>query len=199
MKFTAQQNLLLIMRSVLYLLFCVFISACESDYTPKPRGYFRIEFSEKKYTRYTPDNCPFSFEIPQYAVVKPDTNRLAMPCWMYVIFPTYNGEVYLSYREVNNNLNKYLEDAHTLVYKHTVKADQIMEKRISGNKNASGVLYEIGGNAASPLQFFVTDSTKNFLRGALYFNVVPNNDSIAPVVEFLKKDIQKMINSLKWK
>jgi len=176
-----------------------FFSSCDRDYVPKPRGYFRIDIPEKNYAKYSPGDCPFSFEIPQYATVVRDTNRLAEPCWMYVKFPRFNGEIFLSYKEVKNNLNKYLEDAHTLVYKHTVKADQITEKRISNTNNVHGVLYDIGGNAASSVQFFATDSTKHFLRGALYFNTTPNKDSIAPVLDFIKKDIQQLINTMEWK
>jgi gliding motility-associated lipoprotein GldD len=183
----------------LQLLLLVCLSSCDRDYVPKPRGYFRIDTPEKNYSRFSPGDCPFSFEIPQYAIVVRDTNRLAEPCWMYVRFPGFNGEIFLSYKEVKNNLNKYLEDAHTLVYKHTLKADQITEKRISNRNNVHGVLYDIGGNAASSVQFFATDSTKHFIRGALYFNVVPNKDSIAPVLDFIKKDITQLINTIGWK
>ncbi|MEO5572217.1 MAG: gliding motility lipoprotein GldD [Bacteroidia bacterium] len=183
----------------LLLLTLLSLSSCTHDYLPKPRGYFRIDIPEKNYSRYSPPDCPFSFEIPQYAIVVSDTNRLAEPCWMYIKFPRFNGEIYLSYKDVKNNLDKYLEDAHTLVYKHTVKADQITEKRIGNRNNAYGVLYDIGGNAASQVQFFATDSSMHFLRGALYFNAVPNNDSIAPVLDFIKKDIHQLINTLEWK
>src|SRR5437879_2835820 len=104
------------------IIFILFFSSCNHNYLPKPRGYFRIDLPEKNYSRFAPADCPFSFEIPQYADVIPDTNRVAEPCWMYVKFPRFNGEIYLSYKRVENNLNKFLEDAHTLVYKHTVKA-----------------------------------------------------------------------------
>jgi gliding motility-associated lipoprotein GldD len=176
-----------------------FLISCNHDYTPKPRGYFRIEFPEKKYSLFTSANCPFSFEVPQYAEVVRDTNNLAEPCWFYINFPSLNGQIFLSYKEVKNNLNKYLEDAHTLVYKHTVRADAIGEKKIITRHHASGVFYDIGGNAASPVQFFVTDSTKNFVRGALYFNAIPNSDSIAPVAAFVKKDIEHLISTIQWK
>jgi gliding motility-associated lipoprotein GldD len=154
---------------------------------------------EKNYSRFSPADCPFSFEIPQYASVVRDTNNLAEPCWMYIKFSRFNGEIFLSYKEVKNNLNKFLEDSHTLVYKHTVKADQITEKRVGNTNNVYGILYDIGGNAASSVQFFATDSTKHFIRGALYFNVAPNIDSIGPVLNFIKKDVQHLINTMEWK
>jgi gliding motility-associated lipoprotein GldD len=180
-------------------LLLLFLFSCDRDYVPKPRGYFRIDIPEKKYTRYNPGDCPFSFEVPQYAAIVRDTNNLAEPCWMYIKFPRFNSEIFISYKEVKNNLNQYLEDTHLLVYKHTVKADQITEKRIANRNNVYGVLYDIGGNAASQVQFFATDSSKHFIRGALYFNAVPNSDSIAPVLDFIKKDITQLIKTIEWK
>jgi gliding motility-associated lipoprotein GldD len=180
-------------------LLLLFLFSCDRDYVPKPRGYFRIDIPEKKYSRYNPGDCPFSFEVPQYASMVRDTNNLAEPCWMYIKFPRFNSEIFISYKEVKNNLNQYLEDTHLLVYKHTVKADQITEKRIANRNNVYGVLYDIGGNAASQVQFFATDSSKHFIRGALYFNAVPNSDSIAPVLDFIKKDITQLINTIEWK
>lgn len=176
-----------------------FLCSCDPDYVPKPRGYFRIELPEKNYSEFSPAGCPFSFEIPQYAEMIRDSNRLAEPCWWYVDFPQFHSQIYISYKKVNNDLNKFIEDAHTLVYKHTVKADAINEKRFSNGNNVHGVYYELGGNAASQIQFFATDSTSNFIRGALYFNALPNNDSIAPVLKFLKKDIEHLISTLQWK
>ena len=118
---------------------------------------------------------------------------------MYLKFPKFNAEVFISYKPVNNNLDKLVEDARTMVYKHTVKADAINESRFHTPHNGSGVYYEIGGNAASSIQFFITDSTQHYLRGALYFNAQPNKDSLAPVVSFLKDDVVQLINTLHWK
>ena len=184
--------------TVLVFLF-IFFSTCNHDYTPKPRGFYRITLPDKKYTAYDPHDCPFSFEIPQYAKVLPDTNRLAEPCWMYITFPPFNAQIYLTYKTLHNDLNKYTEDAHTLVYKHTVKANGIDEKLFNTSANVHGILYEIGGNAASAVQFYATDSIRHFLRGSLYFNCVPHSDSLAPVIDFLQKDVEHIVNSLKWK
>lgn len=100
---------------------------------------------------------------------------------------------------MNGNLNAYTEDARTLVYKHTQKANGINEQLIQNNFHVGGILYEIGGEAASSIQFFMTDSTHHFLRGALYFNVVPNSDSLAPVVSYMKKDMEHLLGTLQWK
>ena len=183
----------------LFVIYFVFFSSCTPDHVPKPRGYFRIDVPEKNYSRFDPPDCPFTFEIPQYAKVEYDSNRFAEPCWMFIKFPRFNGELFLSYKPVDNNLNKFVEDAHLLVYKHTVKADVINESKIATPHNVYGVYFEIGGNAASAVQFYITDSTKNYLRGALYFNAPPNNDSIAPVLNFIKKDIRNIITTLNWK
>ncbi len=185
-----------------YLLFVfigVCLASCTSDYVPKPRGYFRIEFPDKNYSEFRPGTCPFTFEIPAYSVVLPDTDRLSEPCWWYVQYPRFNGTLYLSYKPVDGNLGQYIEDTYELVYKHTIKASEINEKRFATAGGVFGVLYIIGGNAASDAQFFVTDSTRHFIRGALYFNALPNSDSIAPVARFLRDDIEHMIETLRWK
>ncbi len=178
----------------------LFTVSCSHDYTPKPRGYMRIEFPEKSYQTYVPENCPFQFDIPAYAKVEPDLNRFAEPCWMNMVFSRFRAEVNLSYKPVHGNLNKFIEDCRTLAYKHTVKADAIDEKRIMHERNqVYGLLYEIGGDAASSVQFYVTDSVSHFIRGALYFNAPPRRDSLAPVIDFLEQDIRNLIMTLTWK
>jgi gliding motility-associated lipoprotein GldD len=181
------------------LFFLAALSSCTPDYYPKPRGYFRIDLPGKTYHRFDPADCPFSFDVPDYAVPARDSNRLAEPCWWYINFPRFSGSLYLSYKPVHDNVFDYIEDSYELVYKHTVKADEISEQRVATPRQVYGLLYTIGGNAASNLQFYVTDSTRHFLRGALYFNALPNSDSIAPVADFLKKDILRLIETLEWK
>lgn len=178
----------------------VLFYSCHPDYSPKPRGYFRIDLPEKKYVAFDPQGCPFSFDIPDYCMAIADSDRFAEPCWMNLVFRKFNGEINLSYKPVNNNLSKFIEDSHTLVYKHTVRAEAIDEKLISFPEHkVYGLLYEIGGNAASSVQFYVTDSSSHFIRGALYFNVPPQSDSLAPVIDFIKADVNRMISSLRWK
>jgi len=177
-----------------------FLSSCRQSTTPKPRGYFRIELPEKKYVSVSPEGCPFSFEIPEYAEVQPDVDRYAEPCWMNIVFRNFNGEINISYKKIAGNLSQYTNDSRSLVYKHTVRAEAIDEKRIyHPEKTIYGLMYDIGGNAASSVQFYITDSTNHFIRAALYFNVPPQSDSLAPVIEFIKADIGHLVNTWKWK
>jgi len=122
-------------------------------------------------------------------------------CWFNITFPSLNGNLYLSYKDINdkNKLQKLIEDSHQLTFKHTVKADYIDEHILETPNHVSGILYDVGGNAASALQFFVTDSTKHFLRGSLYFYNTPNADSMAPVIKFLRPDIVHLVSTLSWK
>ena len=183
------------------LVICFLQSSCSSDYSPKPRGYFKIDLPEKKYQTYTGE-CPYSFDFPVYAEVQPDSSRESKPCWMNVNYPQFNGRIHLSYQSITSEkqFNQLIEDARTFAFKHTVKATAIDEAMISyPEKKVYGIYYSIEGNTASSVQFFLTDSTKNYLRGALYFNEQPRLDSIQPVLNFIKKDIDLMIRSFKWK
>ncbi len=183
-------------------IFAIFLSACSnSDYVPKQRGYYRIDLPEKSYVDYS-SGCNYSFKIPVYADVRNDSSRDSQPCWKNVVYPTLNGRLHLSYFKIENEkmLGSLIEDSRRLVFKHTVKAQGIQESKISNDiSKVYGLFYDIEGNAASSIQFFVTDSTNNFLRGALYFYAEPQADSIAPVLEFVKKDIMVMLESFKWK
>ncbi len=186
-----------------YLLFLstILFIACGSEYSPKPRAYFRIEFPEKKYQTYSGD-CPYSFDFPEYARVEPDSSRDSKPCWLNVNYPQFNGRIHLSYQRISSitEFNQLTEDARTFAFKHTVKATAIDEGIISYPKEkVYGIYYSIDGNTASSVQFFLTDSTKNYLRGALYFNEQPRLDSIQPVLNFIKKDIDQMIRTFKWR
>lgn len=190
------RNLVLIGLFIVYSL----IAACGSDYSPKPRGYFKIDFPEKKYQEYN-EACPFSFDFPVYASIIPDTKKDAKPCWMDVYYPDFNGRIHLSYQSFSNKkqFDQLVEDARTFAFKHTVKATAIDEAVISyPEKKVYGIFYSIDGNTASSVQFFLTDSTKNYIRGALYFNEQPRLDSIQPVLDFVKKDIDHMIKTFKW-
>lgn len=129
-----------------------------------------------------------------------DKDRNAEPCWFNLVFSKYNATIHLSYKDVNKNLSQFIEDAHTLAYKHTIKADAIEENRIVDNRRkVYGLIYDIKGNAASSVQFYVTDSLRHFLRGSLYFNVAPDKDSLAPAIDFFRKDIQHLVETIEWK
>lgn len=169
--------------------------ACGHSYTPKPRGYFRIDFPGKNYKRYE-SNYPYSFEYPEYARVNIFNDD---SCWINVDYPDFNAKLHITYHDIFKDPEGYFEDAHTLAYKHTVKAEAIDENVFhNAEKKVYGVLYDIKGNTASSVNFFVTDSVKHFFRGALYFNTNPNKDSLSPVISFLKTDIIRMIESFEW-
>ncbi len=173
-------------------------NACKESYTPKPIGYHRIEFPQKAYKKYQSD-CPFTFEYPVYGKIVHDTSNNAQPCWINIVFPEYGGKIHFSYKKINHNLSKYVEDSWTFVEKHMVKADGIEQKNYRfDNKNVYGLLYDIEGNVASSVQFFLTDSTNHFLRGSLYFNTQPNKDSLAPAIKFFRKDIIHIIQTFQW-
>ncbi len=173
--------------------------ACRRTYTPKPHGYFRITFPEKKYERYE-GPCPYTFEYPVYARVVKDPEPDAEPCWINVEFPSLHGRIHITYKNIEGNLGRMLEDTYDLAYKHTVKADAIRERAFADTlRHVYGILYDIRGNTASNVQFYLTDSTRHFLRGALYFRTEPNKDSLAPVIDFIRKDIVHMIETFSWK
>ena len=172
---------------------------CKHHYTPKPAGYLRIDFPEKAYQIYN-SSCPYTFEYPLYGKIIPDTSKIAESCWVNIEFPQFGGKIYISYKPVKNNVNIYIEDSRTLAYKHTVKADAIRETLYTDDdRKVYGLMYEIRGDAASSVQFYLTDSTRHFLRGSLYFNVQPNADSLAPVIDFFLEDIMHLVETLEWK
>lgn len=175
------------------------VVSCKKDYIPKPRGYFRIEFPEKNYRLSYSDNFPYEFEIPVYSFIAPDDERRTEPFWVNLKVPANKAELHISYKPVKNNLAQLTEDSRTLAYKHSIKADAINERVFVNPANkVYGTIFLIDGNAASPLQFYLTDSTRHFLRGALYIREVPNIDSIRPVIDFLTTDVVHLIETTQW-
>ncbi|MDR0558686.1 MAG: gliding motility lipoprotein GldD [Prevotellaceae bacterium] len=164
-----------------------------TNYIPKPVGYMRFDLPEKQY-RLFDSLCPYSFDIPTYSTMIPNPEN---KYWYNLYFPRYSATVYLSYVAVKNNLNVLLDDSHEFVYKHTVKANTIGD-RIIQNDRSIGMLFEIDGNSATPLQFFVTDSAKHFLRGSLYFYSAPNRDSLLPLINFFKTDIEHLMETVEF-
>ena len=176
------------------------VSCTDNTPQPKPRGYFRIDLPEKQYV--TLDTMRYySFEYPVYATITPDFYSLHEKDWANVEFPSFKGTVHLSYKHVNDNLPEYLEDAYLLKNKHIAKATGIRDSIIiNSDKHVYGLVSFLDGEGvASPLQFYLTDSTKHFLRGSLYFNIYPNNDSLQPVIDFITDDVRHLINTLEWK
>jgi gliding motility-associated lipoprotein GldD len=190
------------------LIVCISFSliACEETvYTPKPRGYPKVEYPEKAYQKFDKNYCHFTFEYPKYAQIVQDTSyfheRPANDCWFDIEFPQFNAQIHCTYYAIDkvNPFSKLLEDAFTLAGKHNIKADYIDEIKIEKNNHVSGFLFDIQGPSASPFQFYLTDSTKNFVRGALYFKTTSTRpDSLRPVVNFIKKDIVQMVNTFEW-
>jgi len=190
-----------------FFIICISIvsfSSCGDDeddeiFIPKPKGYPRIYFPEKTYRLYD-SLCPYSFEIPIYATILNDKHKGADPCWINVNFPKYNAQIHLSYKIITNNLDTVLGECRDFVVKHQVKSTGIDETIIvRDSSQVYGLVYDISGNTASNVQFYLTDSTHHFMRGALYFNAVPNIDSMKIVVDYLRKDIVHMIQTFQWK
>ncbi|POY39145.1 gliding motility lipoprotein GldD [Solitalea longa] len=186
----------------LILPFALFSACKENTSTPKPRGYHRIEFPKKAYKHFD-EGCKYSFDIPVYAKITTDNAAGAQPCWLNVEYPQFNGKLHLSYHSINNDKQKFnalVEDSRSLVFKHTIKATAIDESVIrNAERKVYGTYYTIDGNAASSMQFYLTDSTHHFLRAALYFRTEPRLDSIQPVLDFIKQDVDVMIKTFKWK
>jgi len=146
-------------------------------------------------------NFPYTFEYSKSAMVVTESERFRAPYWMNINYPDFNGTVYISYLPVNNNLTQLMEDSRTFVMKLIPKVNAIDERVVlSRQNNVYGIIYEIAGvDAASTYQFFLTDSVNNFVRGSLYFNNVPNNDSLQPVISFIREDMEHLIRTFQWK
>jgi gliding motility-associated lipoprotein GldD len=180
------------------LLFAFLTQTCSEDVTPKPRGYFRISFPEKVYKQLDKP-LPYNFLVPVYSAVTPDLLNPDQKDWITLEIAGNNAQIHISYKKIENNLAKLIEESRTLVYNHSAKASSIEEKiYINHAYKTYGTLYTLKGNAASPMQFYLTDSVKNFIRGALYFKELPNYDSLRPVINFLSADVIKMIETTKW-
>jgi gliding motility-associated lipoprotein GldD len=180
---------------IVVLFFLAIMLSCE-NYTPKPKGYMRFDLPEKEY-RLFDSVCPFSFEYPVYGKM---ISIEGQDCWYNLSFLQYRATVYLSYQPIRSNLAELLDDAHIFAYKHDVKANAIEPQLIQTKReNIIGLLFDIEGNTASSVQFFVTDSIEHFFRGSLYFYSVPNSDSLAPLIDFFRKDIEHLIETVDFK
>lgn len=179
----------------------LFLGACQRSHAPLPSGYFRIDLPPKEFQQFD-TVFPYRFVYPVYAKIVPDDHPTAEPWWANMVFPDFGAVLHLSYKTIDSPqvLNEYIEDSRSFVNRHIPKATGFNERIYSHPENhVHGILYEIRGKeAATPLQFYLTDSVDHFLRGSLYFNVTPNNDSLAPVINFLKDDITIMVESLEW-
>ena len=204
------------------LLFVFFSTGCNSTYTSKKRGYYQISFPERKYQSFQQEGFPYTFEYPVYAQVIKDSTYFEddpqNPYNINIDFPQFNGRIFLSYKAVGgrsvykvkqpdgtykdsagiNVFDKMVDDAFKLTNKNESIASSIKDSLMHTGNGITGVFFRVGGNAATSKQFFLSDTTKNFFRGALYFDVTPNADSLRPVQDFLQKDIEHLINSFRW-
>ncbi|MCA6078613.1 gliding motility lipoprotein GldD [Fulvivirga sedimenti] len=178
----------------------VVFMACQSDYTPKPKGYNRFDLPEHAYTSLS-DTLPYSFEYSQHARVLADTSWISDKSWIEINYPEYKANIHITYKKVYNqdSLKGYLDDAYFLTAKHQIKAYAIDESIVKTPSGKTVVYAELEGEVPSQFQWYTTDSTEHFLRGALYFNTQVQNDSLRPAIEYVKVDIVHMMNSLKWR
>jgi gliding motility-associated lipoprotein GldD len=180
--------------------------SCREVAVPKPKGYFRIDLPSKEYISFDggqvqPGTMPLSFEYPVYGKISSEPDAGNDPGWFNIDFPAFKARIYLTYKDIRNDLEGLMEQSYTMnVKNHITKADAIGEKIISNpDQRVYGILYDLKGSTATAVQFFVTDSTKHFFRGSLYFSAEPNPDSLAPVIDFFRADIIHLIETLKWK
>lgn len=182
-------------------IFLFFLFSCSNIYNPKPKGYNRFDLPDHEYTLIE-ENHPFVFEISKHAEISTHKSVATEPHWLDIKYPQLNATVELTYKDLENkenNLKGVLFDSHKLTNKHNVKAYAIDEKVIKTDKGHTAAIFELEGEVPSQFQFFVTDSTEHFLRGALYFPISTKNDSLAPAIEYIKTDLMHLLNSLEWR
>lgn len=207
---------------LLSIAYCLFLTACNSTYTSKKTGYYKIDLPERKYVAFQQEGFPYSFEYPAYAQVVKDSTYFDQdvqnPYWVNIDFPRFGARIFLSYKAIGgkstykvkqpdgtykdslgtNVFDYMVNDAFKLTSKNETVATSIKDSLFHTANGITGVFFRVGGNAATAKQFFMSDTTKNFFRGALYFDVTPNADSLKPVQDFLQKDIDHLINTFKW-
>ena len=191
-KYFKQLKRQLAIFALLAVLFSVF--SCKDEVFPKPSSYLRLDYPEAKYVNFE-NECPFAFEMNSEAVIKGEKN-----CGYTISYPKMKATIYLTYKPVNSDINKLLRDAQKLTYEHVIKADDILEQPyLNPSKKVYGMFYQVDGNAATNSQFYVTDSIKHFVTGSVYFYAKPNYDSIMPAASYIRNDMQRLMETLKWK
>ncbi|MDR3062008.1 MAG: gliding motility protein GldD [Dysgonamonadaceae bacterium] len=188
------------MRVPAFFFLFIVICSCSGDYSPKPSGYFRIEPEQPVYRQFRDSLALFSFNVQQQASVSAVADTVDGD-WYNIDYPSFDARIYCTLLPIRSgkDLIAASEDSRKFVYKHVPKADGISEKSYSDPENGVyALIYDVNGNVASPVQFVITDSVHYFFRGALYFNLVPNQDSIAPVKDYIRNDIQEIITSFRW-
>ena len=170
------------------------ITSCKKEVLPKPSSYLRLDYPEASYAQFE-SQCPFTFEMNADAIIKGEKD-----CGFTISYPKMKATIYLTYKPVNGNINKLLRDAQKLTYEHVIKADDILEQPfINKDHKVYGMFYQVNGNAATNAQFYVTDSTKHFIDCSVYFYAKPNFDSVMPAASYIKNDMRRIMESLRWK
>ncbi len=178
-----------------------FLFSCSKNYQPKPKGYNRLVLPEEKY-HTLPDSLPYQFEYSTAAKLLRDTSWINEKFWVEIYYPTLKANIHITYKRIENRdelLKELLNDAYRLTSKQQIKAYGIDEVKVVTPLGKTALIAEISGEVPSQFQFTMTDSSRNFLRGALYFNTKVQNDSLAPAIDFMKKEVMHLINTLEWK
>lgn len=186
--------------TILFLLIAAnILLSCNEKATPKPKTFARIDRMDSSKGRYIGDK--FSFDYSNEGVIELLPANDKSEIWLNIRYPVYNATIHCSYIPINgvSKFESLLEDSYHLAFSHASKANSIKQDVIENvRQKSTGIIYIIDGSVATPVQFFVTDSTSNFLRGSLYYDRVVNPDSVASVTSFIKNDIQSLIESIQW-
>ena len=192
-----QKNRVVKYKFLIFNLLLLSFVACSNNYTPRPYGYYRITTPDTAYVDFNP-SFPYTFALSRNAVVQPRTD-VSEPYWINIYYPALDATIYCSYKPVQNNLRELTNDALEFVYRNASFATAIPEQDYAHPEaSVYGVLFDLEGNTASSCQFFVTDSTHHFFRASVYCNCPPNADSLAPVYNYLRTDIIKMVETFEW-
>ena len=178
----------------------ILVCSCNREYLPKPLGYNRLVLPAPAY-RSLPDTLPYTFEYSQHAKLFADTSWISERFWIEIYYPQLKADIHITYKKLENSeqtLKELLNDSYTLTAKHQIKAYAIDEVIVQTPSGQPAIVAELDGDVPSQMQFTITDSTQNFLRGALYFNTKVQNDSLRPAIEYMKKDIMHLINTFNW-
>lgn len=200
-QWDSESKLILVVVAILS---TITLISCNSTYTPRPKGYYKIDFPKKKYQLFDQPGYPYSFEYPVYAKIVKDSTFFGgateNPWWINVDFPQFGGRIYVSYKEIGKNrFDTLVKHAFDLTGKHTSKAYSIDDSLVNTPNHIHGVFFTVGGDVATANQFFLSDSIRHFLRGALYFDATPNADSLGIVNTFLMEDMKHLINTFRWR
>ncbi|PWJ60334.1 gliding motility-associated lipoprotein GldD [Dyadobacter jejuensis] len=172
----------------------------EAYYAPKPKGYNRLNLPAHRYVKVD-KKYPYQFDVSRWAQVLPDTFKTAGKDWIFIHYPDIDANIQITYKPLNGNptlLHQYIDDSYKLAAKHQIRASSIQEQRVLSKTGKTAIIFKIEGPVPSPYQFYTTDSSRHFLRGAIYFPTAVKNDSLAPAIDFIQQDMVHLLNTLTW-